>query len=60
MVADIMTKGLSGKQFKKLRLMSGVAPMTKHPETSEKECCERALVSVLFVLIIYSLVYYYH
>ena len=37
MVADIMTKGLSGKQFEKLRFMAGVAPMTKHPETSE-EC----------------------
>ena len=38
MVADIMTKGLSGKQFEKLRFMAGVAPMTKHPETSENEC----------------------
>lgn len=38
MVADIMTKGLSGEQFEKLRLMAGVAPMIEYPETSEKEC----------------------
>ena len=30
MVADIMTKGLSGEQFEKLRLMAGVAPMIEH------------------------------
>lgn len=35
MVADIMTKGLSGEQFEKLRLMSGVTPNTL---SSEKEC----------------------
>ena len=38
MIADFMTKGLSGEQFEKLRLMAGVAPMIEHPETSEKEC----------------------
>ena len=38
MIADFMTKGLSGEQFEKLRLMAGVAPMIAHPETSEKEC----------------------
>ena len=32
MVADIMTKGLSGEQFEKLRRMAGVAPMIKHPD----------------------------
>ena len=38
MIADVMTKGLSGKQFEKLRLMAGVAPMIQHSESSEKEC----------------------
>jgi len=38
MIADMMTKGLSGEQFEKLRLMAGMAPMTEHPESSEKEC----------------------
>ena len=38
MVADIMTKGLNGEQFEKLRLMAGVAPMIGHPGASEKEC----------------------
>ena len=38
MVADMMTKGLSGEQFEKLRLMAGMAPMNEHPESSEKEC----------------------
>ena len=38
MIADMMTKGLSGEQFEKLRLMAGVAPMIEHPESSEKEC----------------------
>ena len=32
MVADIMTKGLSGEQFEKLRRMAGVAPMIEHPD----------------------------
>ena len=32
MVADIMTKGLSGEQFEKLRLMAGVAPIIEHPD----------------------------
>lgn len=38
MVADIMTKGLSGEQFEKLRLMPGMRPMIEHPESSEKDC----------------------
>ena len=38
MVADMMTKGLSGEQFEKLRLMAGMAPMNEHPELREKEC----------------------
>ena len=38
MVADMMTKGLSGEQFEKLRLMARMAPMNEHPESSEKEC----------------------
>ena len=29
MVADIMTKGLTGKRFEKLRLMTGLQPMLK-------------------------------
>ena len=37
MIAEKMTKGLSGEQFKKLRLMAGVAPMIERPESSEKE-----------------------
>ena len=32
MVADIMTKGLCGQHFEKLRLMAGVAPMIEHPD----------------------------
>ena len=38
MIADMMTKGLSGEQFEKLRHMAGMAPMIEHPESSEKEC----------------------
>ena len=38
MIADMMTKGLSGEQFEKLRLMAGMAPVNEHPESSEKEC----------------------
>ena len=38
MIADMMTKGLSGEQFEKLRFMAGVAPMIEHPESSEKNC----------------------
>ena len=38
MIADIMTKGLNGEQFEKLRLMAGVAPIIEHTGTSEKEC----------------------
>jgi len=34
----IAAKGLSGEQFEKLRFMAGMAPMTEHPESSEKEC----------------------
>ena len=37
-VWDLLTKGLSAEQFEKLRLMAGMAPVTEHPETSEKEC----------------------
>lgn len=37
MVADIMTKGLTGECFEKLRMMTGLQPMIKHSE-SEKEC----------------------
>ena len=38
MIADMLTKGLSGEQFEKLRFMAGVAPIIKHSESSEKEC----------------------
>ena len=38
MIIDMMTKGLSDKQFEKLRLMARVAPMIEYPESSEKEC----------------------
>ena len=38
MIADMLTKGLSGEQFEKPRLMSGVTPMIEHSESSEKEC----------------------
>ena len=38
MIAVMITKGLSGEQFEKLRLMAGVAPMIEHLESSEKEC----------------------
>ena len=38
MIADMMTKGLSGEQFEKLRHMAGMAPMIEYPESSEKEC----------------------
>ena len=38
MIADMLTKGLSGEQFEKLRLMAGVTPMIEHSESSEKEC----------------------
>ena len=27
MIADMLTKGLSGEQFEKLRFMAGVAPL---------------------------------
>ena len=37
MVADIMTKGLTGEHFEKLRKMTGLHPMIEHSE-SEKEC----------------------
>ena len=37
MVANIMTKGLAGECFEKLRLMTGLQPMIEHTE-SEKEC----------------------
>ena len=37
MVADIMTKGLTGERFEKLRMMTGLQPMIEHSE-SEKEC----------------------
>ena len=37
MVADIMTKGLAGKHFEKLRKMTGLQPMIEHSE-SDKEC----------------------
>ena len=37
-IADMMTKRLSGEQFEKLRLMAGVAPMIEPSESSEKEC----------------------
>ena len=37
MVADIMTKGLTGARFEKLRKMTGLHPMIEHSE-SEKEC----------------------
>ena len=38
MIADMMTKGLSGEQFEKLRLIAGMVPMIEHPESSEKDC----------------------
>ena len=38
MIADMMTKGLNGEQFEKLRLIAGMAPMNEHPKSSEKEC----------------------
>ena len=38
MIDDMMTKGLSGEQFEKLRLMAGVVPMIEHSKSSEKEC----------------------
>ena len=38
MIADMLTKGLSGKQFKKVRLMAGVTSIIEHSESSEKEC----------------------
>ena len=37
MVADIMTKGLTGERFEKLRKMTGLQPMIEHSE-SEKKC----------------------
>ena len=37
MVADIMTKGLTGERFEKLRKVTGLHPMIEHSE-SEKEC----------------------
>ena len=37
MVADIMTKGLTGECFEKLIMMTGLQPMIEHSE-SEKEC----------------------
>ena len=37
MVADIITKGLTGEHFEKLRKMTGLHPMIEHFE-SEKEC----------------------
>ena len=39
MTADMMTKGLSGEQFEKLKLMVEVAPMIKHFESSEESSC---------------------
>ena len=39
MTADVITKGLSGKQFGKLKLMVGVTPMIKHFESSEESSC---------------------
>ena len=38
MIADMLTKGLSGEQFEKLRFMAGVVPIITHSESSEKEC----------------------
>ena len=38
MIPDMMTKGLSGEQLEKLRLMAGMAPMNEHTESSDKEC----------------------
>ena len=32
MAANIMTKGLSGEQFEKVRFMAGVAPTSEHPD----------------------------
>ena len=31
MIADMITKGLSGEQFEKLRLKAGVIPMIEYP-----------------------------
>ena len=38
MIADMLTKGLSGEQFEKLRLMAGVTSIIEHSESNEKEC----------------------
>ena len=38
MIADMLTKGLSGEHFEKMRLMAGVTSITEHSESSEKEC----------------------
>ena len=38
MIVDMLTKGLSGEQFEKLKFMAGVSPTIKHSESIEKEC----------------------
>ena len=38
MLADVLTKGLSGAEFKTLREMAGIVPIPSSFSMSEKEC----------------------
>ena len=47
MIADMLTKGLNGEQFEKLRLMAGVTPIIEHlnqvRRSVEESTCQNVL-----------------